>query len=453
MAERAGRDAERAAGRDVNEPDDELFPFQDFPLLGAPSGDEDAHALATTLRACAVAEIERRGLLLRLTRLPSTVLRPVHRQRARIAVETLLSADRARLFRLADGSLVVVWRGLAAERLEQALRSLKSLFADLPAGLAERAEMINVVDLPRDNAMLLQAIEESLAAVMPRRAAPRAMPDHPLDIAALSGLEQALAQADVAHFARRRTVCSVGGDGTMRLHWEKRTLSISEVASTLVPDYNPRLDPWLFRRLTRTLDRRLLALLSHPDELRLAGPFALDMNLTSILSSYFLRFDAALPGSLRGHVVLQLDPADVLADPPTFVFARDFARARGYKLLLRDIDADLLPVFPLDSLGFDFLQLRWSDQLETLDRVTIEEAAGECERVILGGVAEKEAIAWGIQAGIGLFSGPSIHPGLKFDPNRSWIPPEIAEAKPLGPDPWANVVFDDILHPPDEGDA
>jgi hypothetical protein len=430
--------------------DDDLLPFDDFQLLGAPSGDEDAHALATTLRACAVAEIERRGLLLRLTRVPPTVLRPVHRQRVRVAVEPLLSADRARLFCLADGSLVVVWRGAATQRLEQAMRSLKMLFADLPSGLAERADMINLVSLPQDNAMLLQAIEESLAAIMPRRAAPRVMPDHPLDIAALSGLEQALAHADVAHFARRRTVCSVGGDGTMRLHWEKRTLSISEVASTLVPDYNPRLDPWLFRRLTRTLDRRMLALLSHPEELRQAGPFALDMNITSILSSYFLRFDSALPGGLRGHVVLQVQPADVMADPPSFVFARDFARTRGYKLLLRDIDADLLPVFPLDALGFDFLQLRWSDQLETLDRITIEEAAGETTRVILGGVAEKEAIAWGIQAGIGLFSGPAIHPGTKFDPNRAWMPPELDEAKPVGPDPWVNVKFDDILHPPDE---
>jgi hypothetical protein len=407
-----------------------------------------------------VAEIERRGLLLRLTRLPATVLRPVHRQRARIAIEPLLSADRVRLFRLADGSFVVLWRGAAADRLAQALASLKLLFADLPAGLAERAEMISLVELPRDNAVLLQAIEESLSATMPRRAAARVMPNQPLDIAALSGLEKALAQADVAHFARRRSVCSIGGDGAMRLVWEKRTLSIAELSATLVPDYNPALDPWLFRRLTRTLDRRMLALLSHPEELRRAGPFALDMNVSSILSSYFLRFDAALPTSLRGEVLLELQPADVLADPASFVFARDFARARGYKLLLRDVDADLLPVFPLDELGFDFLQLQWSDRLATLDRLTIEEAAGECERVVLGRVSDKEAIEWGLEAGIGLFTGKLIYPGAKFEDNRTWPEADTTEVSssaseqgepaPAGPNPWANVVFDDIADPPDE---
>jgi len=441
------------AGRTARLVEDDLFGLGDFPLLGAPTGDEDAEQLVTTLRACAVAEIERRGLLLRLTRLPSSVLRPAHRQRARVAVEPLLSADRARLFRLADGSLVVLWRGAAAERLEQAMRSLKLLFSDLPAGMAERAEMITLVDLPGENATLLQAIDESLAAIMPRRAATRVMPNHPLDIAALSGLEQALAQADVAHFARRRPVCSVGGDGSMRLHWEKRTLSISELAATLVPDYNPRLDPWLFRRLTRTLDRRMLALLAHPEELRQAGPFALDMNVTSILTSYFLRFDAALPGSLRGEVLLQLKPADVLGDPASFVFARDFARTRGYKLLLRDIDADLLPVFPLDSLGFDFLQLRWSEQLETLDRVTIEEAAGECARVVLGDVAEHAAIDWGVQAGIGLFTGPLISPGRKYEDTRLWVAPASEETEHAGADPWANVVFEDAPHAEDDADV
>jgi len=396
----------------------ELPPANGFALFGAPARDEDAEGLASTLRACAVAEIERRALLLRLSRLPPSLVRPAHRQRARVALEPLLSADRAQLFRLADGSMAVIWRGAANERLDHAMRSLKLLFADLPQGVAERAELITLLDLPRDNDELLQAIEESLAALPRTRAAARTLPTQPLDIAALAGLELALSQADVAHFVRRKAICSIAADQSMRLRWEKRYLSITELAAALVPEYNPQADRWLFRRLTRTLDRRMLALLSHADELRQAGPFALNMNAASILSPHFLRFDAALPVALRGEVVLELLAADVLADPDMFIFARDFARARGYRLLLRDMTADLLAVFPLDQLGFDMVQLRWSDELETVSDAALRDAVGEPDRIVLGRVAGRNAIDWARRHRIGLFMGPLVTPGAKPDEGR-----------------------------------
>ena len=136
----------------------------------------------------------------------------------------------------------------------------------------------------------------------------------------------------------------------------------------LAPERDLRADRWLFRRLTRTLDRRMLALLAVPGEVRAAGPFGLDLNVASILSPTFLRFDAGLPAALRGQLVLDLSPADVIADPASFLFARDFARARGYRLLLRGITAGLLDAFPLRRTGLDLLQLRWSPSWRRLER-------------------------------------------------------------------------------------
>jgi hypothetical protein len=421
MSELARNDNARSRSDTVLE---DLSPFAEAAIHGLSIPDEDAEALARALNACAVAEIDRRALLLRFTHVPPALLRPAHRQRARAALEPLLFADRARRFRLADGSLVVLWRGPASERLDQALRSLLLLFADLPHGVVQRAEVICQLELPRDNAVLFNAIEESRAALQPRRSAVRAMPEQPLDIATLASLEQALAQADVAHFARRKPVCSLGSDSALRLQWEKRYLSISEIAAVLAPEHNPLADPWLFRRLTRTLDRRMLALLSHPEELRLAGPFALDMNVASILSPYFLRFDAALPQSLRGEVLLELLPTDMLADPATFIFARDFARARGYKILLRDVVAEMLPVLPLDCLGMDYVQLRWSAELEAMEPTDITQAA-ELDRIVLSRIEGRDALDWGVRAGIGLFMGSHIYSGLRIDAHRPWVVSEL----------------------------
>ena len=93
-----------------------------------------------------------------------------------------------------------------------------------------------------------------------------------LDPSILALLEGCLAQADVARFARRKSVWQIDGvHGS--LAWEERALSIEEITDELAPGYDLRAEPWLFRRLTRTLDRRMLALLASPGELAAAGPF------------------------------------------------------------------------------------------------------------------------------------------------------------------------------------
>ena len=173
----------------------------------------------------------------------------------------------------------------------------------------------------------------------------------------------------------------------------------------LAPERDLRADRWLYRRLTRTIDRRMLALLAVPEEVRTAGPFGLDLNVASILSPAFLRFDAGLPAALRGQPVLGLSPEDVIADPSSFLFARDFARARGYRLMLRGITAGLLDAFPLRRTGLDLLQLCWSPELARLERSA---ALPEPARIVLTGADDAEALGWGREHGIALYQGTAV---------------------------------------------
>ena len=151
----------------------------------------------------------------------------------------------------------------------------------------------------------------------------------------------------------------------------------------------------------------MLALLSAPQELRAAGPFSLNLNVDSVLSPEFLWFDAALPAALRGHVVLDLQPADVLADPTAFIFARGFARARGYRLLLRGLTATLLPLLNIARTELDFAQLRWSPELAETDPALLQ--AGTTQWV-LGQANDLGALRWGRDQGIALYWGSAVDP-------------------------------------------
>ncbi len=356
-----------------------------------------ADRLAALVAECAAAGVARQALLLRIDHLPPALSRPHHRRLAEAALAPLLRAPRAELFHLSGPRLVVVWRGDAEAALLDAVDALDHLLADAPVAAPTLHELVYLFDLPEGGDLLLQALANA-----PGDEAPRPDNDPPLDPASLLLLESALAQANLARFARREAVWHMTAHAAS-LAWEKRTLSLAELSAELLPERDLSGDPWLYRRLTRTLDRRMLALLAGPDELRGAGPLALDLNVVSLLGPDFLKLDAALPQQLRGRVVVALHPADVVADAAAFTFARGFARARDYRLMLRDAAPDLLAVLSPAALDLDYLALPWSLGLPQQAPALLE--ACPAASLVLECGDDPAAMAWGLSVGVHLFTG------------------------------------------------
>jgi hypothetical protein len=371
--------------------------------LGDPWPGQDtggAEALELHIRDCMATGVARNGLLLHLARLPATQARPMHLRLARAALAPLAPLHRARLFHLPEDNLLVLWRGDAGEALAQARRALGDLLVEGSSTIASVADLAELTALPGDGPALLRLLQRGDGA---RRRAARApdVPPRDLDRAILQRLEASLAGADVARFVRRRKTWKLTQDPPS-LRWEKRTLSVAELAETLEPGLLPQAEPWLFRRLTRTLDGRMLALLTSIQELADAPPFSLSLNAATILGTPFLRFDTMLPARLRGEVVLELLLADMLADPALFLFARNFARARRYRLLLRGLTPLLLTMLRLDRVEMDYLALDWHADLPA---GTAAIRAADAARVVLCAADEAAAVAWGRSIGIQLFQG------------------------------------------------
>ena len=358
---------------------------------------DDARRLAALVRECGASGIARHVLLVRLSALPEGRTRPHHFQLAREALMPLTGAARAQLVELPNRDLVVVWRGASAA-LATCLGALELLFSDDPAFGEDPMALASVLALPEDADLVLGVVDDSLRPRL-RPPPPRA-PGLPLDPATLLALERAIAQADMSRFVRRESVCRLG-DAGFRLVWERRFLSDAELFDTILPERAPRANPWLFRRLTRTLDRRMLALLTMTDEIRGVPPFSVDLNVASLLGPEFLRFDANLPAAMRGQIVVNLRPEDVIGDLATFCFARDFAVARGYRLSLHDTIEATLALLPPGRLGFDFVHLRFSAALG-MRRLP---AGLDPGMVVLGNTDSTIALHWGRAQGVALFQG------------------------------------------------
>ncbi len=362
-------------------------------------------SLVSLVRDTHSASVERQALLIRLDRLPPPLRRPRHQRLARAALDPLLDADRGRLHELPAGRVAVSWRGDAAVSLNRVMAALGHLLLDGPAGTPSLGTLTKVFQLPQDGPALLEAAREGTTLGRPTYSppSPPAAKAAPLDATTLEHVEAALANADVERFARRRPVCAVETSG-LSLAWEERLLDLGEIAAELAPGRSLTADPWLFRRLTRTLDRRMLALLATPGILDRARPFSLRLGADSLVSREFVRFDAGLPRQLRGQVIVSVAPIDVVSDLAGFAFARDFVRARGYQVLLRGVEAMLLQLLALPRLELDLVQVAWAAAVSEF----LPERGGT--RLVLGNVDEEAALGWARAQGIPFVEGRAAQP-------------------------------------------
>jgi hypothetical protein len=369
----------------------------------------DALALAQLVRGIVAAGAARQALHLRLSNLGPDWTRAHHRRLVREALEPLLHPTRAQLFELPHGDLVVV-APPQGRHLPVAEAALATLFA-ADMGAPSRLPFA-VHRLPEEAAALLAAVEASLgphAPIVPEAGGTA------LTTADLAALERGLGNASLSRFLRRRPVCRlVAEGGGAEMLWEEWRLALDELRLALLAGADPALAPWLFRRLRRLLDRRLLAELTRPEELRRRGPIGLSLGLDCLGSAEFLRLSSMLGAAGRSRTVLALPAEDALADPEGFLFAREFCAARGYRVALDVPEIAVLPLLPAARLGVELVRLHWSPALPLAAQRLPGGLAAALpqgpERVVLIGADRAAAIGWGWEEGITLFEGTLLRP-------------------------------------------
>ena len=354
----------------------------------------EALALAALARDCVASGVERRALHLPLSRLPPGLREPRHRRLLDEAIAPLLRPTRARLFALPGGDLVALAPppGAHLAEVREALARL------LPPGFA-----LPLLRLPAEAAALLAAVEAALgldAAPLP----PVPEPRPPASPAALEAALRALATAEVGAHLRRRPIGHLA-PGAEEAEPEAREIRVE--AAGLGELLLPGLDPGPAFRLAA--ERRMLAGLARPEEVRSLGPICLPLGLATLESAEFLRLERAL--GPRGRPLLDacVPLPEALAEPGRFALLRRFAAARGWTLGLDAVPPEALAALPLRDLGLPLLRLRFeAGLLRAGAAARAALAAGLPEdraTLVLLGADTPAAIAWGWQRGITRFAG------------------------------------------------
>lgn len=228
----------------------------------------------------------------------------------------------------------------------------------------------------------------------------------------LSKVQKIISVSDFSSFIRRQAICAVIGKSAPQRVFEEVFVSVDDVRDSLLPGVNINTNPWLKLALTETLNKRVLEVISRHEDGDLAGNFSVNINVSSILSDEFIQFDDSINGSMRSTIVLELQLEDIFSDMNSYILAKTFAKARGYKVCIDGITVDKLKYINREKLDCDIMKIDWHDSLIDMfskDKHFMDyNNKAERAKIIFCNIENAEAVDAGNNLGINMYQGRYI---------------------------------------------
>ncbi len=368
----------------------------------------------------------RRAVYIHISRLQKHNRQTHHLRVAATTFEALIKTFNGALFRIYNGDLVVVLQGAKVSEIDDCILRLRYLFSDDPllAGHESAgAEFCTWFDIERDYPSFLSMASKAVEGRKRHDEAVKAAegddnpPEEPrkalapLDPKTLALVIEAIEQADLSSKMRRQPVCALARNAPPKTLYREVFVSIDDLRSSILPEYDLMASQWLFRELTLYIDRCVLRALAKNDDSSLAGLISINLNIKTLTRPEFLNFDAQLGDSRRQSLIIELQLYDVMADFETFIFARELLKGRGYKLCLEGVTRLTLPYIDRESMGFDLIKLQWDNtmvsQQEGQRLAKLREAVERQspERMVMNRCDSEAAIEFGRSLNIHAYQG------------------------------------------------
>ena len=366
-------------------------------------------------------------LYLSMHSLQNQNLKLVNRQALQDTFISVSADAKTQMFGLHNDDLLVVYNKNCHDEILSALIKVRFLFHDDPllanADDLEQAGFAKILIMPEqkdDLRKLINRIVQDAPEVMPEFKTPKLVPvsifntstkkaKRGLTPEMLAKVQKILSVADFSSFIRRQSICAIIGKSVPQRVFEEVCVSIPDLREMLLPDVDLTSNPWLFLSLSETLDKRVLETINRHDDGALIGNFSVNINVSTILSDDFLAFDDNINVSMRSSIILELQLVDIFSDIKSFILARMFAQARGYKVCIDGITVDKLKYLNRTNLNCDLMKIVWHpsfldiihEDRHFMDYVNKAERA----KMILCRIDDPRAIEVGNSLGINLYQG------------------------------------------------
>lgn len=232
----------------------------------------------------------------------------------------------------------------------------------------------------------------------------------PMGPTQLDQLERTLVNIEMDRLLASQTAYVVAGEAPPQPIFVEHFVSVKEVSNTLLPNYDMHSDKWLFQRLTRSFDKKLLQALPHKAVIS-DQVVSLNINVDTVFTPEFDKFMSAFKTINPQPLILEMRLFDVLSDMRHYITAREKLTRLGCRISLDAIDIESLTVLDRELLSVDFLKIYWRKDYRNMlrspaqDKITRAIENHGAMRIVLCHCDTAQALDFGKAIGIHMYQG------------------------------------------------
>jgi EAL domain-containing protein (putative c-di-GMP-specific phosphodiesterase class I) len=340
-------------------------------------------------------------------------------------------------FILRNGDIVLINKEIDEKKIADSIEMLQYLLSGEPLVRAGggKAALFTLYNLGSEYPQLLASVRqlvESQARADKARglAAARQPAKSAVHSARVGELMERLGRLELANMVRQQTVWAIPPGERPQPLFDELSISVNGLREAIGLGQEIADDPQLFRLITRSLDKYMLSTLLRD---RSAGkrPISINMNLQTLSSQEFFRFEHQRPLGWHGQIILEVQFADIWSDLPAFITIAHAMKETGFCCCIDGVTHSALPLVNFDRFEADFIKVIWDDALLQLDEASLRDvcrAFNACgkDRVILTRCGRQEALQFGLAANIRMFQG--WHIDTIGREQKSALPPRTRRA-------------------------
>lgn len=330
-----------------------------------------------------------------------------------IIQELASKASYLQSFNISNGDVIILYKGLkltgvteVCQKVEQVFLSKTTLVGPNPY---KEYSLYSIMELALNFINVIRFIEELQASETGSHVTET---KPPITLEEMAKLERSMQMFDLSPFLFNQAIANLGA-GEDDMQYFELYISIKLLQERLCPNYDITANKWLFNYFTANLDQSVLRALNHGLSFMRGRRIGININLSTVISTGFVKFDERLPIDFRGHVVLEISKGDLIENLTLFNEVVEFAQDRQYQIAVDGLNPFWVTNFDLEYLNVDYAKIFWSaDMLEmdqTFQKYFFDRIAEQDRcKFILARCDTVSSLVYAHQAGINLVQGRAV---------------------------------------------
>lgn len=273
-------------------------------------------------------------------------------------------------FNLSNGDVIILYKGLKlsgvtdiCQKVEQVFLAKTTLTGPNPY---KEYSLYSIMELTLNFINVIRFVEE-LHADQGGPSASETKP--PITLEEMAKLERQMQMFDLSPFLFNQAIANItpGIPQEEEMAYFELYISIKLLQERLCPNYDITANKWLFNYFTGNLDQSVLRALNHGLSFMRGRRIGININLSTVISTGFVKFDERLPIDFRGQVVLEISKGDLIENLPLFNEVVDFAQDRKYQIAVDGLNPFWVTNFDLEYLNANYAKIFWSNDMLEMD--------------------------------------------------------------------------------------